>query len=180
MTAGVDMEMVSQFYREYGEQLVTEGKIPMATIDRSVRRVLRVKYRLGLFEHPYADEGLEKATLLSPANLAAARELAARTFVLLKNDHETLPLSRRLKSIAVIGPLADDAQEHDRPVERRWTQGGRGHSAGRHPRRTSNGRKSTMPRAATSPAIRARVLSGDECRPGNRILPSWRSVNRRT
>jgi beta-glucosidase len=121
MTAGVDMEMVSQFYHEYGEQLVSEGKIPMATIDRSVRRVLRVKYRLGLFEHPYADEGLEKATLLSPANLTAARELAARTFVLLKNDHEALPITRQLKSIAVIGPLADDAQSMIGP----WSGDGR-------------------------------------------------------
>lgn len=110
LTAGVDMEMVSRLYNQYGEQLVAEGKIPMDTIDRSVRRVLEAKYKLGLFEHPYADVAVEKTELLSPANLAAARELAARTFVLLKNDHDTLPLNRGLKSIAVIGPLADDAQ----------------------------------------------------------------------
>ena len=102
--------MVSRLYNEHGEQLVKEGKIPMATIDEAVRRVLRIKYRLGLFDHPYADEGLESTTLLSAAHLAAARELAARSFVLLKNDHETLPMSRQLKSIAVIGPLADDPQ----------------------------------------------------------------------
>ena len=121
LNAGVDMEMVSRCYNEYGEQLVSQGGIPMATIDRSVRRVLRVKYRLGLFEHPYADEASERATLLSPANLAAARELAARTFVLLKNDHDTLPLSRKLKSIAIIGPLADDAQSMMGP----WNGDGR-------------------------------------------------------
>jgi beta-glucosidase len=101
--------------------LVSEGKISMATIDRAVRRVLEAKYKLGLFERPYADEALEKTTLLSPANLTAARELAARTFVLLKNEHDTLPLSRNLKSIAVIGPLADDAQSMIGP----WSGDGR-------------------------------------------------------
>lgn len=110
LNAGVDMEMVSQLYNQYGEQLVAEGKVSMATVDRSVRRVLETKFKLGLFNHPYADEALEKAMLLSPSNLAAARDLAACTFVLLKNDHNTLPLSTSLKSIAVIGPLADDAQ----------------------------------------------------------------------
>jgi beta-glucosidase len=110
LTAGVDMEMDSRLFNQYGKQLVTEGKIPMATIDQAVRRVLETKYKLGLFEHPYADEALEKNTLLCSSNLAAARALAARTFVLLKNNHDTLPLSPKLKSIAVIGPLADDAR----------------------------------------------------------------------
>jgi beta-glucosidase len=121
LNAGVDMEMAGGLYHQYGEQLVSEGKISMATIDQSVRRVLEAKYKLGLFEHPYADETLEKAALLSPANLTTARELAARTFVLLKNDHDTLPLGRDLKSIAVIGPLADDAQSVIGP----WSGDGR-------------------------------------------------------
>jgi beta-glucosidase len=109
-SAGVDMEMFSRFYNQYGADLIKDGEISKAAVDQAVRRVLRIKYRLGLFDHPYADEALESATLLNPAHLAAARELAARSFVLLKNDHATLPISRRLKSIAVIGPLADDAQ----------------------------------------------------------------------
>jgi beta-glucosidase len=121
LNAGVDMEMTSQHYSEYGPQLVKEGAVPISRIDQAVRRVLRLKFRLGLFEHPYADEALEKATLLSPANLAAARELAARTFVLFKNDHQTLPISRQLKSLAVIGPLADDAQSMMGP----WKGAGR-------------------------------------------------------
>ena len=121
LAAGVDMEMVSRCYNEFGEKLVKDGEISQGTIDRSVRRVLRLKYQLGLFEHPYADESLENVTLLSPANLAAARELAARTFVLLKNDHQTLPISRQLKSLAVIGPLADDAQSMMGP----WKGAGR-------------------------------------------------------
>ncbi|MGH7978310.1 MAG: glycoside hydrolase family 3 N-terminal domain-containing protein, partial [Limisphaerales bacterium] len=121
LNAGVDVDMVSGLYNEYGEQLVSEGKVPMAAIDRSVRRMLEAKYKLGLFEHPYADEAREKATLLSPANLAAARQLAARTFVLLKNDRHTLPLNRDLKSIAIIGPLADDARSMIGP----WSGDGR-------------------------------------------------------
>ena len=109
-TAGVDMEMFSRLYNQYGAELIKDGRISKSAVDQAVRRVLRIKYRLGLFDHPYADEALENAILLNPAHLAAARELAARSFVLLKNDHATLPISRRLKSIAVIGPLADDAQ----------------------------------------------------------------------
>ena len=125
LNAGVDMDMVSRLYDQYGEQLVSEGKISVARIDQAVRRVLEVKYKLGLFEHPYANEALEKETLLCPANLTAARELAARTFVLLKNDHDTLPLSRNLKSIAVIGPLAGDAQSMIGP----WSGDGRAEDA---------------------------------------------------
>jgi len=110
LNAGVDMEMVSRLYFENAAQLVKEHKLSMRAVDEAVRRVLRLKFRLGLFEHPYADEAVEKATLLKPEHLTAARALAARSFVLLKNDRETLPISRDIKSIAVIGPLADDVQ----------------------------------------------------------------------
>jgi beta-glucosidase len=125
LNAGVDMDMVSRLYTQYGGQLVTEGKVSSATIDRSVARILWAKYKLGLFDHPYADEALEKATLLSPANRAVARELAIRTFVLLKNGHHTLPLNPGLKSIAVIGPLADDARSMIGP----WSGDGRADDA---------------------------------------------------
>lgn len=120
-TAGVDMEMFSQLYNQYGVELIKEGRISKTAVDQAVRRVLRLKYRLGLFDHPYADEALESATLLNSAHLAAARELAARSFVLLKNDHATLPISQQVKSIAVIGPLADDAQSMIGP----WSGDGR-------------------------------------------------------
>jgi beta-glucosidase len=110
LNAGVDMDMFSRLYNQYGAELIKEGKVSRRTIDGAVRRVLRLKYQLGLFEQPYADEARESATLLNPAHLKAARELAARSFVLLKNDHRTLPISTELKSIAVIGPLADDPQ----------------------------------------------------------------------
>lgn len=110
LNAGVDMEMVSRLYRENGAQLLKNGRITMATVDDAVRRILRIKYRLGLFEHPYGDAAVEAKEIFKAENIAAARELAARTFVLLKNEKETLPINSKVKSIAVIGPLADDAQ----------------------------------------------------------------------
>ncbi len=108
LTAGVDMEMVSRLYHKHGAQLLKEGKLTQATIDEAVRRILRTKFRLGLFEKPYADEARERASLLSREHLAAAREIAARSMVLLKNEHAVLPLDKNLKSLAVVGPLADD------------------------------------------------------------------------
>lgn len=108
LKAGTDMEMVSRFYASHGAELLRTGKLEQRTIDEAVRRILRIKFRLGLFENPYADETREKAVVLSAANLAAAREIAARSMVLLKNERATLPLEKSVKTIAVIGPLADD------------------------------------------------------------------------
>ncbi|MFL6211482.1 MAG: beta-glucosidase BglX [Pyrinomonadaceae bacterium] len=108
LNAGVEMEMVSRLYNQHGAQLLKERKLSMATIDEAVRRILRIKFRLGLFEHPYADEARERTEIFSAAHRAAARELAARALVLLKNEREVLPLSASARSIAVIGPLADD------------------------------------------------------------------------
>ena len=108
LNAGVDMEMVSRLYSQNGPQLLRSGKLSEARIDEAVRRVLRMKFRLGLFDRPYADETRERSVILSQANVSAARETAARSIVLLKNEQETLPLPKNLKSIAVVGPLADD------------------------------------------------------------------------
>ncbi|MDQ3258841.1 MAG: glycoside hydrolase family 3 C-terminal domain-containing protein, partial [Acidobacteriota bacterium] len=108
LTAGVDMEMVSRLYNKHGAQLLKEGKLTQATIDEAVRRILRIKFRLGLFEKPYADEARERAALLSHEHLAAAREIAARSMVLLKNERAILPLDKNLKFLAIVGPLADD------------------------------------------------------------------------
>jgi beta-glucosidase len=88
--------------------LLKEGTVSQATIDEAVTRILRIKFRLGLFAHPYTDETLESNSLLTAANRAAAREIAGRSIVLLKNDRETLPLNKSTGRIAVIGPLADD------------------------------------------------------------------------
>src|SRR6267143_499715 len=100
--------MVSRLFNQHGSQLLKEGKISQATIDEAVRRILRIKFRLGLFEHPYTDEAREKTSLVTVSNRAVARAIADRSMVLLKNERESLPLSRALHSIAVIGPLADD------------------------------------------------------------------------
>jgi len=111
LNAGVDMEMVSRLFNQHGSALLKEGKLSQATIDEAVRRILRIKFRLGLFDHPYADEARERAVILSAENVAAARAAAARSFVLLKNDQNLLPLSKETKSIAVIGPLADSQRD---------------------------------------------------------------------
>jgi beta-glucosidase len=108
LDAGVDMEMVSRLYNQNARALLAEGKLTQAKIDEAVRRVLRIKFRLGLFERPYTDETLEGKVILSGEHRATARLLAARSFVLLKNERGALPLSKNLKSLAVVGALADD------------------------------------------------------------------------
>jgi beta-glucosidase len=108
LNAGVDMEMVSRSYNQFGPQLLKQNKLSTATIDEAVRRILRIKFRLGLFDRPYTDEAREPASLLRPESIRLAREIAGRSMVLLKNDRETLPLNKTAGSIAVVGPLADD------------------------------------------------------------------------
>jgi len=110
LTAGVDMEMASTAYVDHLEALLEEGAVTMEMVDAAVRSILRVKMALGLFERPYADP----SALPAPANaehLAAAKETALQSVVLLKNDGAVLPLSRDIGSLAVIGPLADDPFE---------------------------------------------------------------------
>jgi len=111
---GVDMDMVSSLYHDHLADLVHSGQVSESDIDESVRRVLRVKFALGLFDHPYADEKKEASAMLLPEAVALSREVAERSFVLLKNDllasaTPLLPLSPDVKSVALIGPLADDA-----------------------------------------------------------------------
>ena len=108
LNAGVDMEMVSRFYNRTGAELVKDKRLSMPTIDEAVRRILRIKFRLGLFDKPFTDESLEGKTLLTAENRKTAREIANKSFVLLKNDNETLPISKNIKSVAVIGALADN------------------------------------------------------------------------
>lgn len=106
--AGLDMEMVSHLFSTHGPRLIKDGKLTMEQIDEAVRRILRIKFRLGLFDRPYVDEARERTLILNPEHVKVAREAAARSMVLLKNENNLLPLSKELKSIAVIGPLADD------------------------------------------------------------------------
>ena len=108
LNAGVDMEMVSRFINQTGEQNVKDGKVSMAAIDNAVRTVLRTKYKLGLFDRPFADANLEKQVVFNAEHRKFAREVAAESFVLLKNERETLPINKRSKEIAVIGSLAND------------------------------------------------------------------------
>ncbi|OWA53016.1 Periplasmic beta-glucosidase [Hypsibius exemplaris] len=111
LNAGTDMEMFSGTYLENGAKLVETGKVATETINNAVRNVLRIKFRLGLFENPNAPVSAEQeqATLKKPEFLKAAREIAAKSFVLLKNENETLPIDlNKTKRLAVIGALADD------------------------------------------------------------------------
>jgi beta-glucosidase len=112
LTAGTDSEMVSTNIRDYGRQLLAQGRISMSRVDDAVRRILRVKFRAGLFDHPYVDQAkaADPSSFLTPADRAAARTAAGKSMVLLKNNGGTLPLDPA-KSVAVIGPLGDD--EHD-------------------------------------------------------------------
>lgn len=106
LNAGVDMEMVSTNLADHGRQLLKSGRITAGRLDDAVARILRLKFRLGLFDHPYADED---AAVLEPTKQAraAARATAARSMVLLKNDKGALPLHPGIGSIAVVGPFAD-------------------------------------------------------------------------
>ncbi|MGD0615827.1 MAG: glycoside hydrolase family 3 N-terminal domain-containing protein, partial [Verrucomicrobiota bacterium] len=107
LTAGVDMEMVSSNYSDTLNQQVREGAVAESVVDEAARRVLTVKLAKGLFERPYVDESLYHGAFLRPDALALAREAAAKSCVLLKNQQGALPLSSRTKTIALIGPFAE-------------------------------------------------------------------------
>ncbi|HXF30132.1 MAG TPA: beta-glucosidase BglX [Solirubrobacterales bacterium] len=108
LEAGTDSEMVSTNYLDFGEQLLEEGKVSMGRVNDAVRRILTVKFKAGLFEHPYVDISQIPAKTMQPADIAAARSVASRSMVLLKNENGALPLSSGLKSVAVVGPLGND------------------------------------------------------------------------
>jgi beta-glucosidase len=107
LSAGVDIEMVSRHYANHVPDLIKTGRLSESIVDESVRRVLRLKQSLGLFEHPYVEEGKEESVLGCSGHRQAAREMAQKSVVLLKNQG-LLPLSPKLRKLAVIGPLADD------------------------------------------------------------------------
>jgi beta-glucosidase len=108
LLAGVDMEMVSTNYESTFKQQLQQGKISQDAIDEAVRRVLRVKFEKGLFEKPYVDETLAKTAFLNPDALQLARDAAAKSCVLLKNQGNVLPLAKRIKRVALIGPFAEE------------------------------------------------------------------------
>ena len=109
--AGIEMDMADRMYKKYLAALLDEGKVDMKLVDESVRRVLRVKFRLGLFEHPYVEEKPESEIYLLPKSLEIAEKSAAESMVLLKNENSVLPLED-VGTIAVIGPVASDSTQH--------------------------------------------------------------------
>jgi beta-glucosidase len=112
LMAGTDSEMVSTNLRDYGEELLSDGRITMSRLDDAVRRILRVKFRAGLFDHPYINvtKAADPASYGKPADLAKSRWAAARSMVLLKNEGKPLPLDPS-KSTALIGPLGQTVDE---------------------------------------------------------------------
>jgi beta-glucosidase len=112
--AGNDMDMESNAYARYLADLVREGRVPVAVVDEAVRRILRLKFQLGLFDDPYrySDAARERRVLADPAHAQAARRVARESIVLLKNDGGLLPLAPSLKKIAFIGPLAKATRDN--------------------------------------------------------------------
>jgi beta-glucosidase len=108
--AGVDMDMESNAYFQHLGAFVKAGQVPQPALDEAVRRILRIKFALGLFDRPYVDEK-NAVTTLPAANVAAAREAAEKSFVLLKNDSAVLPIQKSVRSVALIGPMADSAPD---------------------------------------------------------------------
>ena len=111
LKAGTDMDMCAEGFVNTLPKSLEEGKVTMAEIDAACRRVLVAKYKLGLFQNPYRflDKSRREKNIYTAANRQAAREMAAKTFVLLKNDGQLLPLKKQGK-IALIGPMADNRQ----------------------------------------------------------------------
>ncbi len=111
--AGVDMDMQGAVYHDYLVELIGEEMVAEEDVDRAVRRILTMKFELGLFDDPYRYSDLEReeALVMTPENLAFARDFSRQAIVLLKNEDNTLPFAGDVESIALIGPLADNQRE---------------------------------------------------------------------
>lgn len=109
--AGIEMDMADKLYQKYLPELLEEGKVDLKQVDEAVRRILRVKFRLGLFENPYVEEKPESEIYLLPQSLEIAEQAAAESMVLLKNEGSVLPLENA-GTIAVLGPTAHDKAQH--------------------------------------------------------------------
>jgi len=114
ITAGSDMDMESNAYRKHLAELVKEGRVSIDLIDDAVKRILRKKFELGLFDDPYrySDEKRAEKALNNPEHRKAAREMAEKSIVLLKNENQTLPISKNAKTIAFIGPMVKEYKEN--------------------------------------------------------------------
>lgn len=114
ITAGSDMDMESRSYKNHLAQLVKEKKVPVTLVDDAVRRILKKKFEMGLFEDPFkfSNPAREKAAMENPAHMEAARDMAKKSIVLLKNENKLLPLSKNIKTVAMIGPAAKLVREN--------------------------------------------------------------------
>lgn len=114
ITAGSDMDMESVAYKNHLAELVKEGKVSIDLVDDAVKRILRKKFELGLFDDPYrySDQKRADKALNDPENRKAALDMAQKSIVLLKNENQTLPLSKNLKTIAFIGPMVKEYKEN--------------------------------------------------------------------
>ncbi|WP_347050377.1 glycoside hydrolase family 3 N-terminal domain-containing protein [Flavobacterium olei] len=114
ITAGSDMDMESNAYRGNLAQLVKEGRVSVDLVDDAVRRILRKKFEMGLFDDPYrySDEKRAEKALNNPDHRKAALEVAQKSIVLLKNENQTLPISKSVKTIAFIGPMVKEYKEN--------------------------------------------------------------------
>lgn len=108
-SAGVDMEMTSQSYEHHIEKLIEEGNLTIQQLDEMVRRILRVKLRMGLFERPYLQ--IDTNVLYHPEHIKMAKQAATESMVLLKNREDLLPISSKVSKVALIGPLANAPHE---------------------------------------------------------------------
>jgi beta-glucosidase len=114
INAGCDMDMESRCYINNMAQLVKDGKVTMTVIDDAVKRILKKKFELGLFDDPYryCNANKEKAEINNPEHAAVARDMARKSIVLLKNENNLLPLSKDVKTIAFIGPLVKEVKQN--------------------------------------------------------------------
>jgi beta-glucosidase len=113
LKAGIDMSMQDGYFQMTLANLLEEGRISMSDIDKAVARVLRVKFQLGLFDDPfrYSDIEREQAEIMKPENIEAARDMARKSVVLLKNENNVLPLNDNVRTIAVVGPMGDNKRD---------------------------------------------------------------------
>lgn len=116
LSAGLDMDMASNTYAEHLVGLVKDGTLDVTVVEESVRPILAIKIRMGLFERPYVDESKLGEVVALPEHRQEARLAAQRSMVLLRNEGKLLPLAKTLKNVAVIGPLADSQEA----VEGSW------------------------------------------------------------
>ncbi|MBN1456501.1 MAG: glycoside hydrolase family 3 C-terminal domain-containing protein [Sedimentisphaerales bacterium] len=153
-TAGVDMEMHTHCYIENLPELAMNGAVSEDVLDTAVRRILRVKFRLGLFDNPYADPKLQDTNILTPEHREVARQAAKESLVLLKNKNNLLPLDKNIKSIALIGPLANN----ERALKGTWSGMGRDEDVVT----IMQGIKNTVPNCTINYAKGCDITGGDD------------------